>query len=102
MSQQIVEKSLKAALYYECGLTNEQLHTHEIRILATKVNNLRRWENDEIMRLALHVANYYLPTRYPNAISHPHVPHYSFDGQSCDALDSAAEVLRLVKQFMRN
>ena len=102
MSQQIVEKSLKAALYYECGLTNEQLHTHEIRILATKVNNLRRWENDEIMRLALHVANYYLPTRYPNAISHPNVPHYSFDGQSRDALDSAAQVLRLVKQFMRN
>ena len=102
MSQQIVEKSLKAALYYECGLTNEQLHTHDIYILATKVNNLRRWENDEIMRLALHVANYYLPTRYPNALSYPKIPHYSFDGQSGDAVASAGEVLRLVKQFMRN
>ena len=102
MSQQIVEKSLKAALYYECGLTNEQLHTHEICKLATKVNNLRRWKNDEIMHLASHVANYYLRTRYPNTLPYPKVPHYSFDGQSRDALDSAAKVLRLVKQFMRN
>ena len=102
MSQQIVEKSLKAALYYECGLTNDQLHTHDIESLAKRVNNLRRWENNQITCLASKVADYYLRTRYPNAISDAKVPHYSFDGQSREALASAAEVLRLVKQFMRN
>ena len=102
VSQQIVEKSLKAALYHECGLSNDQLHTHDIYHLATKVSNLRRWKNAEIVRLAVHLANFYLRTRYPNALSYPNVPHNSFDGQSRDALGSAAEVLRLVKQFIRN
>ena len=101
-SQQIVEKCLKAALYYECGLTNEQLHTHDIYSLVTCVNNLKRWKNDEVVRLSLAVADYYLPTRYPNRLSYPKVPHSSFDGQSCDAMSSAAEVLRLVKVFMSN
>ncbi len=102
VSQQIVEKSLKAALYYECGLTNDQLHTHDIYTLVTCVNNLRRWQNAEVVHLALEVANYYLPTRYPNQQPFPKVPHNSFDGESRDASQSAAEVLRLVKEFMRN
>ena len=101
-SQQIVEKCLKAALYYECGLTSDQLHTHEIYSLVTCVNNLTRWKNDEVVRLALAVSDYYLPTRYPNRLSYPMVPHNSFGGKSCDASSSAAEVLRLVKEFMRN
>ena len=101
VSQQIVEKSLKAALYHECGLTSDQLHTHDIYLLATKVNNLGRWKNHEIVRLAVDVASYYLSTRYPNALSYPKVPCNSFDGQSRDALDSATEVLRLVKEFIR-
>ena len=101
VSQQIVEKSLKAALYHECGLTSDQLHTHDIYLLATKVNNLGRWKNPEIVRLAVDVASYYLPTRYPNALTSPKVPYNSFDGQSRDALDSATEVLRLVKEFIR-
>ena len=101
-SQQIVEKCLKAALYYECGLTNEQLHTHDIYSLVTCVNNLKRWKNDEVIRLSLAVADYYLSTRYPNRLSYPKVPHSSFDGQSCDAMSSAAKVLRLVKAFMNN
>ena len=102
LSQQIVEKSLKAALYYECGLGNEQLHTHDIYSLATNVNNLKRWKNDEVVHLALEVANYYLPTRYPNQLSYPKVPHSSFDGESRDASQSAAKVLQLVKEFIRN
>jgi HEPN domain-containing protein len=102
LSQQIVEKSLKAALYYECGLGNEQLHTHDIYSLATNVNNLKRWKNDEVVHLALEVANYYLPTRYPNQLSYPKVPHSSFDGESRDASQSAEKVLQLVKEFIRN
>jgi sacsin len=100
-SQQIVEKSLKAALYYECGLANEQLHTHDVYSLATDVNNLKRWKNHEVVSLASGVAKYYLPTRYPNQLSYPMVPHNSFDGKSEHAIRSAAEVLRLVKEFTR-
>ena len=100
-SQQIVEKSLKAALYYECGLANEQLHTHDVYSLATDVTNLKRWKNDEVVSLASGVAKYYLPTRYPNPLSYPMVPHNSFDGKSEHAIRSAAEVLRLVKEFTR-
>ena len=106
MSQQIVEKSLKAALYHECGLTSDQLHTHDIYILVTKVNDLprwKKWKNAEVLSLpALSVSSYYIPTRYPNALPYPKVPHYSFDGKSRDALGSAEEVLRLVKQFTGN
>ncbi|XP_028405565.1 sacsin-like [Dendronephthya gigantea] len=101
MSQQIVEKSLKAALYAECGLTNNQLHTHDVYSLARDLNNLPRWKKEEVLNLTLNVANYYLPTRYPNQLSYPNVPHNAFGGQSGDAYASAAELLRLVKEFIR-
>ena len=102
VTQQIVEKSLKAALYHECGLASEQLHTHDIYLLATNVSNLKRWRNGEVVSLALSVANYYLPTRYPNQLSYPKVPHNSFDGQSEHAIQSAEKILQLVKEFTTN
>ena len=102
MSQQIVEKSLKAALYYECGLASEQLQTHGVYSLAIVVNNLKRWKNEEVIQLALDVNEYYLPTRYPNQLSYPHVPHNYFGGKSDHAFRCAKQVLELVREFIRN
>ena len=102
MSQQIVEKSLKAALYYECGLASEQLHTHSVYSLAIDVNNLKRWKNEEVKQLALDVSDYYLPTRYPNRVPSPDVPHNYFGGESEHAIRCAQQVLGLVREFIRN
>ena len=101
-SHQIVEKSLKAALYAKCGLADEQLKTHDVNTLAQMVSNLARWPTSNLIQLAVVVANYYLPTRYPNRQPYPTVPANAFSReQSTTAVETAKKVLEQVKAFTR-
>ena len=100
LSHQIVEKSLKAALYAKCGLTKNQLHSHDVYSLAQNVSCLTG-APDKVVELALIVGNYYLPTRYPNRQPRPLVPARAFSReQSTRAVQTARELLKLVECFM--
>ena len=101
-SHQIVEKSLKAALYAKCGLADEQLQTHDVHKLAQMVSNLAKWPPSNLIQLAVVVEHYYLPTRYPNRQPYPTVPANAFSReQSTRAVQSAKEVLEKVKAVTR-
>ena len=103
LSHQIVEKSLKAALYAKCGLTDRQLHTHDVYSLARSVSNLTRWPYSNLVGLTLVVASYYLPTRYPNRQPRSIVPCNAFrKEESTKAVQSAREILRQVKAVIGN
>ena len=100
LSHQIVEKSLKAALYAKCGLTNDQLHTHDVYNLATSVCGLRG-SNQDITDMAIVVGNYYLTTRYPNQQPGSIVPADAFDvEQSSQAIEKARRLLETVETFI--
>ena len=99
LSHQVVEKSLKGALYAKCGLTNDQLHTHDVYSLANNVCRLRG-SPDEITDMAIVVGNYYLTTRYPNQQPGAIVPADAFStNQSEKALESAQGLLEAVETF---
>ena len=99
-SQQIVEKSLKAALYAECGLTGDQLHTHDVYRLAMDVKNLPRWRRADVLSLASVVANYYIPTRYPNQQPRAIVPFNAYNDKSREAMRVAKQIFRAVREFI--
>ena len=100
LSHQVVEKSLKAALYAKCGLTNDQLHSHDVYSLAYNVCGLRG-SPAEITDMAVVVSNYYLTTRYPNQQPGAIVPADAFDQeQSRIALENSKTLLRAVENFI--
>ncbi|XP_028408299.1 LOW QUALITY PROTEIN: sacsin-like [Dendronephthya gigantea] len=100
LSHQVVEKSLKGALYAKCGLTNDQLHTHDVYFLANYVCQLRD-SPAEITDLAIVVGNYYLTTRYPNQQPGAIVPADAFStDQSERAFESAQGLLEAVETFV--
>ena len=99
LSHQVVEKSLKAALYAKCGLTDDQLHTHDVYSLACNVCRLRG-SPAEITDMAIVVSNYYLTTRYPNQQPGSIVPADAFGAeQSKRALENASRLLETVETF---
>jgi sacsin len=99
LSHQVVEKSLKAALYAKCGLTNDQLHTHDVYSLARHVSGLRG-SPAEITDMAIVVSNYYLTTRYPNQQPGSIIPADAFGTeQSKRALENASELFGTVTAF---
>ena len=101
LSHQIVEKSLKAALYAKCGLSGDQLHSHDVYSLALKVSNLARWPYSNLVELAVDFANYYLSTRYPNRQPRSIVPCNAFrKEESTKAVESAREILKQVRAFI--
>ena len=100
LSHQVVEKSLKAALYAKCGLTTDQLHTHDVYSLASHVCVLRG-SPAEITDMAIVVSNYYLTTRYPNQQPGSIIPADAFGReQSKRALESASSLLGTVGTFI--
>ena len=100
LSHQVVEKCLKAALYAKCGLTNDQLHTHDVYSLASNVCGLRGSPED-ITDMAIVVGNYYLTTRYPNQQPGSIVPADAFGiEQSNRAIESARRLLESVETFI--
>ena len=92
LSHQVVEKSLKAALYAKCGLTDDQLHTHDVYSLAYHVCALRG-SPAEITDMAIVVGNYYLTTRYPNQQPGSIVPADAFGTEQSErALENASRL----------
>ena len=91
LGQQCVEKVLKGVLYAKCGIPRRELRTHDIYRLASKVRLLDRvpYEIDSAGK----VANYYLPTRYPDNQPKYKVPAEEYnENQAKDALEVAEKV----------
>ena len=102
LSEQVVEKCLKATLYAKCGLQQEQLHTHDVIRLADHVNRLHKAPRKVVER-AVSVANYYLPTRYPNRQPFDKVPAKEFSKEQAEeALKIADELLKSIKTFVNS
>ena len=101
LSEQVVEKCLKAALYAKCGLSRNQLNTHDVYRLGGMVQGLDGAPKDEVSRAVSVVANYYLPTRYPDRQPKYKVPAEEFSmKQAEEALKVAEEVLKSIEKFV--
>ena len=58
--------------------------------------------DDTVMESVKRVANYYLPTRYPNRQPFSVVPAEAFDKNEAEAaVDAASKVLEYVKQRLK-
>ena len=101
LSEQVVEKCLKAALYAKCGLSRNQLNTHDVYRLGGMVQGLDGAPKDEVSRAVSVVADYYLPTRYPDRQPKYKVPAEEFSiEQAKEALKVAEEVLKSIEKFV--
>jgi HEPN domain-containing protein len=99
MSQQCVEKVLKGALYAKCGIPRRELHTHEIRPLASSIRRLDGAPSE--VDHSSKVANYYLATRYPDRQPFPKVPAKEYsDQQAKEALEVAKAVYTALEKFV--
>ena len=101
LSQQCVEKVLKGVLYAKCGIPQRELHTHYIDRLASSVRHLEGAPS-EIER-ASKVANYYLPTRYPDNQPKYKVPAEEYSEEHAkEALEAAETVYTALEKFAHN
>ena len=101
LSEQVVEKCLKAALYAKCGLSFDQLRTHDVCRFGDRVKRLDGAPKDEVSRAVSVVANYYLPTRYPDRQPKYKVPAEEFSmKQAKEALKVTEEVLKSIEKFV--
>ena len=98
LSQQCVEKVLKGVLYAKCGIPQRELRTHYINRLAHSVCCLEGAPSE--VNRSSEVANYYLPTRYPDKQPFPKVPaeEYSKE-QAKEALEVAESVYTALEKF---
>jgi HEPN domain-containing protein len=98
LSQQCVEKVLKGVLYAKCGIPRRELRTHEIYRLASSVSRLEGAPSE--VERASKVANYYLPTRYPDNQPFPKVPAEEYsEKEAKDALEAAETVYTALEKF---
>ena len=98
LSQQCVEKVLKGVLYAKCGIPRRELRTHYINRLAHSVRCLEGAPS-EVNRSG-EVANYYLPTRYPDNQPKYRVPAEEYsEGQAKKALEVAETVYTALEKF---
>jgi HEPN domain-containing protein len=101
LSQQCVEKVLKGVLYAKCGIPRRDLRTHNIGELASSVRRLEGAPS-EVDR-ASKVANYYLPTRYPDNQPKYRVPAEEYsEEQAKESLEAAETVYTALEKFAHN
>ncbi len=99
-SHQVVEKCLKAMLFYNCGISGQLLGSHDVVELACKLREETSEPDGEDMQSVKQVANYYLPTRYPNRQPFNIVPAEAFDENEAEtAVDAASKVLEFVDEY---
>ena len=97
-SQQCVEKVLKGVLYAKCGMPRRELRTHEIYRLASSVSRLEGAPSE--VNRSSEVANYYLPTRYPDNQPKYRVPAEEYsEEQAKKALEVAVTVYTALEKF---
>ena len=94
-AEQAAQKGLKAFLYRRGSWVQPE---HSIRLLAEKCeqedgsfqSGAERWKV---------LDQYYIPTRYPDALADPAVPFESYSvEQAKDAIALASEILELVRK----
>jgi HEPN domain-containing protein len=99
-SHQVVEKCLKAMLFYYCGIAGGLLGSHEVLDLASKLREEIKIPEEEDMQSVRRVAKYYLSTRYPNRQPPNVVPAEAFNKNEAEmAVDAASKVLELVDEY---
>ena len=97
--QQCVEKVLKGVLYAKCGIPSKEMRTHYIDLFVSQVRRLNGAPEEEL-NLAYKVANYYLPTRYPDNQPQYRVPAEEYnEDQAKEALEVAEKVYTALKKF---
>ena len=98
LSQQCVEKALKGALFAKCGIPRRVLHTHEIYRLVSSVSRLEGAPNG--LDRAYTIADYYLPTRYPDNQPKYRVPAEEYSEEHAkEALEAAETVYTALEKF---
>ena len=101
LSQQCVEKVLKGVLYAKCGIPRRELRAHEIYRLASYVSRLKGAPSE--LDRASKVANYYLPTRYPDNQPFPKVPAEEYDEKEAkEALNVAETLFTALEKFFHH
>ena len=102
-SHQVVEKCLKAMLFYRCGIPGELLSSHDVQCLAMTLARETGSPDDTTMQSVRTVAGYYLNTRYPNRQPFDIVPAEAFDKSEAErAITAASKVFtHLVEQFLQ-
>jgi HEPN domain-containing protein len=99
-SHQVVEKCLKAMLFYYCGISGGLLGSHEVLDLASKLREEIKIPEEEDMQYVRRVTKYYLSTRYPNRQPSNVVPAEAFNKNQAEmAVDAASKVLELVDKY---
>ena len=98
MSQQCVEKVLKGVLYAKCGIPQQELRSHNIDRLASLVSRLEGAPS-EVDR-AYTVANYNLPTRYPdNQPKYRALTEEYSEKEAKESLEAAETVYTALEKF---
>jgi HEPN domain-containing protein len=101
MSQQCVEKVLKGVLYAKYGIPGRELRTHYISRLVSVVSRLEGAPTEVGRSYA--VADYYLPTRYPDNQPKYRVPAEQYsEEQAKEALEVAEAVYTALEEFVDN
>ena len=99
-SQQVVEKCLKAMLFYCYGIPGRLLESHKVDELAYKLIEETGLPDGAEMQSVGRVATYYLSTRYPNRQPFNVVPAEAFTNNEAEmAVDAASKVLELVDEY---
>ena len=94
-AEQASQKCLKAFLYFR-GERNPS--EHSVAQLARRCSE-KDPEFDRFIMIGTAMDQYYIPTRYPDALPDPAVPFESYSGsQSAEAVRLASEMVELVKR----
>lgn len=98
LSQQAVEKALKAFLYRQ---GERPVVGHSVYLLC-KGCQVYKHEFGEILDLCKELDRYYIPTRYPNGLPGG-IPHDVFTAQDAQvALTRLHQAMQLVVQFIED
>lgn len=99
-SHQVVEKCLKAMLFYSCGISGQLLGSHEVLELARKLREETGELDEEDLESVRQIAGYYLSTRYPNRQPTNVVPANAFNKNEAEAaVDAASSVLEVADEL---
>jgi sacsin len=100
MAHQVMEKSLKAAMYKFVGLSSIYLTKHHLSPLALALASVEG-EFSTLHGLVSSMESYYLDTRYPNRHSLPKAPVDVYTPHQAEVcIENAKKVYNLIKRFI--
>jgi len=99
MCEQASQKALKAFLIFKTGRT--AFGEHSIQTLAQKCLPYNQ-KFKEVIDYGRVLDRYYIPTRYPDALSPPAVPFETYNEEDAlNALDMAGRIISLVGEELK-